>query len=222
MQQKGYLRTNSTPLKPGDIGGNPQKFVYGPEILTPWMDEPEKHRSLLKVLDFWRQAYRGTNVQWCLNVCKLGGYTAPQIIALINAAAATVITDHGGLGGLGDDDHTQYALTDGTRTITGAPRYSIGDGSITGDVDDYVITTGIYSIQSDASRKITGIVAIPGVIIKIENTGSNDVVLANEDTGSDAANRIITGLGMDYTLAPGTGVWLAYDSGPALRWRINS
>jgi hypothetical protein len=30
-----------------------------------------------------------------------------------------VITDHGGLAGLGDDDHTQYSLADGTRDFTG-------------------------------------------------------------------------------------------------------
>lgn len=37
------------------------------------------------------------------------------------AAQATlgIITDHGGLSGLGDDDHTIYALADGTRSFTG-------------------------------------------------------------------------------------------------------
>ena len=29
------------------------------------------------------------------------------------------VTDHGALTGLGDDDHTQYHLTDGTRAMTG-------------------------------------------------------------------------------------------------------
>ena len=32
---------------------------------------------------------------------------------------ATVITDHGALTGLGDDDHTQYLLEDGTRALSG-------------------------------------------------------------------------------------------------------
>ena len=80
MQGKGYLRTESTPQKPAAIGGNPQKFVYGPEILFPWIDDPEKHRSLMKILDFFRQAYKGDNVQWCLNVCKLGGYRATALL----------------------------------------------------------------------------------------------------------------------------------------------
>ncbi len=30
-----------------------------------------------------------------------------------------IISDHGGLGGLGDDDHTQYSLVSGTRAFTG-------------------------------------------------------------------------------------------------------
>jgi hypothetical protein len=37
----------------------------------------------------------------------------------VGGGAGGGITDHGGLGGLLDDDHTQYALADGTRTFTG-------------------------------------------------------------------------------------------------------
>ncbi|KKL06671.1 hypothetical protein LCGC14_2593710, partial [marine sediment metagenome] len=37
--------------------------------------------------------------------------------------------DHGSLGGLGDDDHTQYLLTDGTRDLTGD--WTISTNSIT-------------------------------------------------------------------------------------------
>jgi hypothetical protein len=36
----------------------------------------------------------------------------------------TVITDHGGLGGLTDDDHSQYSLTNGNRAYTGKVSYS--------------------------------------------------------------------------------------------------
>jgi hypothetical protein len=41
-----------------------------------------------------------------------------KYIDLIDTMGTTDM-DHGGLTGLGDDDHTQYLLTDGTRTITG-------------------------------------------------------------------------------------------------------
>ncbi len=33
--------------------------------------------------------------------------------------AGAIVTDHGNLAGLSDDDHTQYLLTDGSRTLTG-------------------------------------------------------------------------------------------------------
>ena len=50
-------------------------------------------------------------------------------------AAAAGITDHGELGGLGDDDHQQYLLIDGTRAMTGA--LDMGASAITnvGNVD---------------------------------------------------------------------------------------
>jgi len=40
------------------------------------------------------------------------------------------VTDHGSLGGLTDDDHTQYLLADGTRALTG--NWATGDFDITG------------------------------------------------------------------------------------------
>ena len=40
------------------------------------------------------------------------------------------IVDHGGLLGLGDDDHTQYLRADGTRALTGA--WAVGTQNITG------------------------------------------------------------------------------------------
>ena len=210
MIQKGYLRTASTPLKPGDIGGDPQKFVYGPEILTPWMDEPEKHRSLLKVLDFWRQAYRGIQVQWCLNVCKVGGYTAPEIIALIDAAAATAAAAL-----------ANYLPLDGSGKMTGLVRSEQHSLTLTGDENNVIVPKSVLLVDTDGSHKITGIAAVSGALIKVENVGTNNLVLGNQDAGSNATNRIITGLGLDYTIAPDNGVWLSYDDEDS-RWRVNS
>lgn len=48
--------------------------------------------------------------------------------------------DHGALGGLADDDHTQYARTDGTRDITGHQRF---DDTI--NVENVVTAEGFYS-----------------------------------------------------------------------------
>lgn len=40
-------------------------------------------------------------------------------------------TDHGSLTGLGDDDHTQYLLTDGTRQMTGGLTITTTTGALT-------------------------------------------------------------------------------------------
>ncbi|MAH46486.1 hypothetical protein CMI37_11680 [Candidatus Pacearchaeota archaeon] len=53
--------------------------------------------------------------------------------------------DHGTLGGLADDDHTQYILVDGTRAFTGDQ--SLGDNNIT-NVGDIALD----SISSDSSN----------------------------------------------------------------------
>lgn len=43
---------------------------------------------------------------------------------LINVSSLNSSLDHGLLSGLGDDDHTQYLKTDGTRDITGVQKYA--------------------------------------------------------------------------------------------------
>jgi hypothetical protein len=47
-----------------------------------------------------------------------------------------IVQDHGGLTGLGDDDHTQYTLADGTRAFTGTV------GGITPTQDSHLTTKG--------------------------------------------------------------------------------
>lgn len=226
MQGKGWLRTNSTPLKAADIGGNPQKFVMGGDWLAPWANEPDKYAKLKELLWFWREAYKGNNVQWCLNVCKLGGSTKSEILATALAAAGN--KDHGSLNNLGNDDHTQYLLADGTRYLGGVLRSRSQYTLLNADANDLSVTRSILVVEPNgASRKITGITAINGGLIKLENIGSQNLVLGNQDGASDAENRIITGLGMDRVIAPGTGVMLAYgydatDGVGVQRWKVNN
>ena len=55
----------------------------------------------------------------------------------VTSAGIGLVIDHGGLTGLGDDDHTQYVLADGTRDLAYAPGeasdWPAGDP---GDTDD--------------------------------------------------------------------------------------
>lgn len=44
---------------------------------------------------------------------------AEDVDADVDTVAGAAVTDHGGLAGLADDDHTQYLRADGTRALTG-------------------------------------------------------------------------------------------------------
>ena len=52
------------------------------------------------------------------DILDLDKYTQVQVDTMISGVEAQIITDHGGLTGLVDDDHTQYILVDGTRGFT--------------------------------------------------------------------------------------------------------
>lgn len=213
MQAKGWLRTNSTPQKASEIGGNPQKFVMAGDWLAPWIDEPEKYAKLKELLWFWREAYKGNNIQWCLNVCKLGGLTKTEILAAALAAAQA--------------EDAAYLPVDGSGRMTGMLRLGSQQLTLSADADDLEVTRSILCVTPQTSaRTITGILPVTGAVLKVENVGSQNLILANQSGSSDAESRIITGLGMDRTVAPGTGVMLVYDySAEALgqqRWLVNN
>lgn len=75
-------------------------------------------------------------------------------------------------------------------------------------------------LTTDASRNITGF-ANPqlGRILTIINAGAQNIVLQNQNAGSTALNRIITGTGADMTLTPDQSVTLHYDNTTG-RWRV--
>ncbi len=62
-------------------------------------------------------------------------------------------------------------------------------------------TVGVLRLTSDASRTITGLASgEQGRNLCIINVGSFDIVLANQSGSSVAANRIITGTGVNLTV----------------------
>jgi hypothetical protein len=72
------------------------------------------------------------------------------------ADASDAVSDHGDLSGLGDDDHTQYLLTDGTRSATGdidAPRFTVGGNPIA----SAVVASGSVQLSSGSATVDTGI-----------------------------------------------------------------
>lgn len=84
------------------------------------------------------------------------------------------------------------------------------------DLDDVAITSSLVLAQpTGAPRTITGFDTSasgkPGALFKIENTGDDLLILAHQNTDSDAEHRIISPTGDDIALAPGEGCWAAYD-----------
>lgn len=54
-----------------------------------------------------------------LKIINVADPTLDQDAATKKYVDDNIVTDHGSLGGLADDDHTQYLLVDGTRALTG-------------------------------------------------------------------------------------------------------
>jgi len=117
----------------------------------------------------------------------------------------SAVTDHGALGGLTDDDHTQYLLTDGTRALTGdwiAGAYGVyssgsssltdltidGTASISGTLTATTITDGTFSVTGGAITGATGNISLwtndSGYLLPASGLSSfNDV--ATSSVGED-------------------------------------
>lgn len=92
---------------------------------------------------------------------------------------------------------------------------------ITADQNDYAPTGFAMAVTlrlaTDTTRTLTGLAGgTAGRQLVIYNVGSFNLVLANENAGSSAANRFTTGTSV--TLTAGTGIVIQYD-GTASRWR---
>lgn len=125
---------------------------------------------------------------------------------------ATIVVD-GANNRVGDHNITTGAIT----SAAASP------AQITADQNDYAITLAVvHRLTTDAARNITGFVAGADLRpLEIWNVGSQNIVLQNQNAGSAAANRIITGTGADITVVPDDVVRLRYDAATA-RWRVGS
>lgn len=95
---------------------------------------------------------------------------------------------------------------------------------ITSNQTAYILPTAtLIRLSTDESRDIVSM-AVPSssisTMVLITNVGGFDIVFKNQDTSdATASQRIITGLGGDYTLGPDQSVWAWYDK-TTLRWRL--
>ena len=79
---------------------------------------------------------------------------------------------------------------------------------------------GIWRLDSDAARNITGILApvVDGTLLKLVNIGAFTITLKYLDGASAAANQIKSTSGADVAIAPNQIVDLEYDLTTA-KWR---
>jgi len=104
-------------------------------------------------------------------------------------------TDHGGLAGLGDDDHTQYLLVDGTRAMSG--NLDMGTNAITnvGNVDG----VDVSAHAADVNAHINNLTDIPTRDhSSLQNIGENDhhnrshsITSASDHTSSATAGKML-------------------------------
>lgn len=95
---------------------------------------------------------------------------------------------------------------------------------LTADQNNY--DPGVYMLlylTSDATRTITGISGgTAGRLLFLYNSGSNPIILSNENASSTAANRIVVPWGGDYTMLPNTGAILEYRNESTDRWLFDA
>lgn len=203
--------------------------VIGVFFVNDLMPDPENHapRGTLygKGDDSLGEAYAAINALAAGSAYQGTAYTSAGTgdgSAVIQAgdsagrfAGVTTYVD-GTVAAVGIYGQQRWGLAFGTNPSILTP------STITADADDYSPTGWTDAgfalrLSTDASRNVTGIAGGTGGRAGIIfNVGSFDIVLKDEDAGSDAANRFA--LNGDITLAPDTGAILWYDA-TSSRWR---
>jgi len=126
----------------------------------------------------------------------------------------TLVTDHGTLAGLSDDDHTQYLLADGSRALAGA--WDMNNENLTnvdidtGDIANAVVVGGVTAsnlVDKSASETISGEWTFSTFPITPSAAPDADYEVANKKYVDDNAGKpeIDFGDGSDGTLTISDG-----------------
>ena len=143
-----------------------------------------------------------------------------DIRGMISIGSGTTTSDHGLLNGLADDDHTQYALADGTRGSFAATTHASQHG-----------TAGADPVSLDASQIVTGTVATArlgtgtasaATYLRGNQTYGTPPTVAT-DALWDAAGDLAVGTGADTAarLAKGTRTQALVVGASTLEWDEN-
>lgn len=126
------------------------------------------------------------------DILDLDKYTQVEVDTMISGVNASIITDHGALSGLTDDDHTQYVPTNADRGFT---------ATVSGvdPTEDYHLATKFY-IDNELATISGGIVQDHGSLVGLDDDDHLQYVPTNADRGFTAT---VSGVGptQDYHLA---------------------
>ena len=147
----------------------------------------------------------GATVTFAEVVASKGNTTTPHF----------VVTSNGSVGVSSAAPKTTLDITGDFATRSTSP------GAFTGSQNDFAI--GAYSfarISGSSTPIITGILANnqDGHRLVVSNVGATAIQINDQDTGSTAANRIITGTATNFTLAVDATTEFIYDA-TTTRWR---
>lgn len=160
---------------------------------------------------------------WVINPLSITAGTGS-----ITDFAATFVVGGMATSGLGGADTHAVRVT-GRNTLRGVHAFeALSPATLTADVNDYAPATGtamrqVWRLASDdlGVRTITGIAAQQSVDTQwVTNVGTVDnIILAHQNAGSAAGNRIISPTGANLTLGPDESALLWHDD-TTDRWRI--
>ncbi len=188
-----------------DMGGVKGKFTGA--LAQPVTDNTTNYVFLddLAALQINTTGWPGTTHIRLSRVVTSGGIITRIILerALLGSASST--GDHGSLTGLGDDDHPQYLLVDGTRSMTG--NLDIGNNKIINLANPTVATDGAtksyVDTQIGAAWREDEFVAAASQVTFILSQAPSDL-----DSFTLYVNGVAYDDADDYTVSGTTLTWL--------------
>lgn len=97
--------------------------------------------------------------------------------------------DHGSVGGLTDDDHTQYALADGTRAITGSQQFDVNVKT-----DTIIEKTAAAGVTVDGCLIKDGVAADADTLDGVQGTSYARLDVSEEFTASKGSTEAVPGI----------------------------
>ncbi len=160
---------------------------------------------------------------------NIGASSVAKIITIGNTTGATAVNIDAGSGGINFDGNTTF--TDGNSFTSGSGAFHVVGDYATPKGTDYT-TTGVQNnvnigtgslirYTGAGTATFTGITGgTDGRQVRIMNASAYTLSFTNEDSGSTAANRILTSaVGGTLNIPAGISPTFQYDSG-ASRWRL--